>query len=195
MRLTGSGLGCSDWPLCTPDSLVPILEVQGIPRHHRVRQPADDGCGGDHRAGGRAAGPAPLQREARPGHRALVRRRRHRGAVAAFGIAAPLHFPASPIALGVLLIAVIAAAVRSIRTTPSRRDLVLLAWLVLIGVVAQALVRRHHGADRPQPLHRGLPLHLVPAARLHHGGVLVRLKTDGGPRERAVPRGSRLSPT
>ena len=23
VRLTGSGLGCSDWPKCTPDSLVP----------------------------------------------------------------------------------------------------------------------------------------------------------------------------
>src|SRR5690606_976714 len=30
VRLTDSGLGCSEWPLCTPDSLVPIYEVQGI---------------------------------------------------------------------------------------------------------------------------------------------------------------------
>ncbi|MEE2815073.1 MAG: COX15/CtaA family protein, partial [Actinomycetota bacterium] len=30
VRLTGSGLGCSEWPLCTPESLVPILEVQGL---------------------------------------------------------------------------------------------------------------------------------------------------------------------
>jgi len=30
VRLTGSGLGCSEWPLCTPESLVPIYEVQGI---------------------------------------------------------------------------------------------------------------------------------------------------------------------
>lgn len=29
VRLTGSGLGCSDWPLCTPESLVPVAE-QGI---------------------------------------------------------------------------------------------------------------------------------------------------------------------
>lgn len=32
VRLTGSGLGCSEWPLCTPDSLVPTPElgVHGI---------------------------------------------------------------------------------------------------------------------------------------------------------------------
>ena len=30
VRLTGSGLGCSEWPLCTPDSLVPRLEIEGI---------------------------------------------------------------------------------------------------------------------------------------------------------------------
>ncbi|GLJ62361.1 protein required for cytochrome oxidase assembly [Microbacterium barkeri] len=27
VRLTGSGLGCSDWPLCTPESLVPTPEM------------------------------------------------------------------------------------------------------------------------------------------------------------------------
>lgn len=27
VRLTGSGLGCSEWPLCTPDSLVPTGEL------------------------------------------------------------------------------------------------------------------------------------------------------------------------
>lgn len=32
VRLTGSGLGCSEWPLCTPDSLVPTPEsgIHGI---------------------------------------------------------------------------------------------------------------------------------------------------------------------
>lgn len=30
VRLTGSGLGCSEWPLCTPESLVPTYEVEGI---------------------------------------------------------------------------------------------------------------------------------------------------------------------
>ncbi|UWF76642.1 MULTISPECIES: COX15/CtaA family protein [Microbacterium] len=30
VRLTGSGLGCSEWPLCTPESLVPVYEVQGV---------------------------------------------------------------------------------------------------------------------------------------------------------------------
>lgn len=30
VRLTGSGLGCSEWPLCTPDSLVPRFETEGI---------------------------------------------------------------------------------------------------------------------------------------------------------------------
>lgn len=27
VRLTGSGLGCSEWPLCTPDSFVPVEEL------------------------------------------------------------------------------------------------------------------------------------------------------------------------
>ena len=27
VRLTGSGLGCSDWPKCTPDSLVATSEM------------------------------------------------------------------------------------------------------------------------------------------------------------------------
>ena len=27
VRLTGSGLGCSEWPLCTPESLVPTPEL------------------------------------------------------------------------------------------------------------------------------------------------------------------------
>src|SRR5690606_11579986 len=27
VRLTGSGLGCSEWPLCTPESLVPTEEL------------------------------------------------------------------------------------------------------------------------------------------------------------------------
>ena len=60
VRVTGSGLGCPDWPNCYEDGrLTPEL---GTPLLHRVRQPDADQLVGDHgdrrgvRAGLRAAG-------------------------------------------------------------------------------------------------------------------------------------------
>ena len=41
VRLTQSGLGCSTWPKCTPDSLTPTAAM-GINGAHRVRQPHAD---------------------------------------------------------------------------------------------------------------------------------------------------------
>lgn len=187
VRLTGSGLGCSDWPLCTPDSLVPILEVQGI---HGIIEFGNRLMTGV--VGIIALAVVLLVLHLFSGKRGLINALWFAAggivaAVAAFGIAVPLHFPASPIALGVLLIAVIAAAVRSVRTTPARRDLVLLAWLTLIGVVAQALVGGITVLTGLNPFIVGfhytssLLLVCITAA------FLVRLKLDGGPRERAVP--------
>lgn len=187
VRLTSSGLGCSDWPLCTPDSLVPILEVQGI---HGIIEFGNRLMTGV--VGIIALAVVLLVLRLFSGKRGLVNALWFAlggivAAVATFAIATPLHFPASPIALAVLLVAVIAAAVRSVRTTPARRDLVMLAWLTLIGVVAQALVGGITVLTGLNPFIVGfhytssLLLVCVTAA------FLVRLKTSPGPRERAVP--------
>lgn len=187
VRLTGSGLGCSDWPLCTPESLVPILEVQGV---HGLIEFGNRLMTGV--VGILALVVVLLVLHTISGARALKTALWYAlfGIIAAgvaFAIATPFHFPASPIALGVLLIAVIAAAVHSVRRTPTRRDLVLLAWLVLIGVVAQALVGGITVLTGLNPFIVGfhytssLLLVCVTAA------FLVRLKAVPGPRESAVP--------
>ncbi|MEV4667557.1 COX15/CtaA family protein [Microbacterium sp. LWO12-1.2] len=187
VRLTGSGLGCSDWPLCTPESLVPILEVQGI---HGLIEFGNRLMTGV--VGIIALAVVLLVLHTISGRRSLIRALWFAvgGIVAAgvaFAIAVPLHIPASPIALGVLLLAVIAAAVHSVRTTPARRDLVLLAWITLIGVVAQALVGGITVLTGLNPFIVGfhytssLLLVCVTAA------FLVRLYEAPGPRERAVP--------
>lgn len=187
VRLTGSGLGCSDWPLCTPDSLVPILEVQGI---HGIIEFGNRLMTGV--VGIIALAVVLLVLHLFSGKRGLVNALWFAvggiaAAAVAYAIAAPFHIPAFPIASGVLLLAVIAAAVRSVRTTPTRRDLVLLAWLTLIGVVAQALVGGITVLTGLNPFIVGfhytssLLLVCITAA------FLVRLKMDGGRRERAVP--------
>ncbi len=187
VRLTGSGLGCSDWPLCTPDSLVPILEVQGI---HGIIEFGNRLMTGV--VGIIALAVVLLVLHLFSGKRGLVNALWFAagGIVAAgvaYAIAAPFHVPAFPIASGVLLIAVIAAAVYSVRTAPDRRDLVLLAWLTLIGVVAQALVGGITVLTGLNPFIVGfhytssLLLVCITAA------FLVRLKATPGPRERAVP--------
>ncbi|MDF2509719.1 MAG: cytochrome oxidase assembly protein [Microbacterium sp.] len=187
VRLTGSGLGCSDWPLCTPDSLVPILEVQGI---HGIIEFGNRLMTGV--VGIIALAVVLLVLHLFSGKRGLINALWFAagGIVAAgiaYAIAAPFHIPAFPIASGVLLLAVIAAAVRSVRTTPHRRDLVALAWIVLAGVVAQALVGGITVLTGLNPFIVGfhytssLLLVCVTAA------FLVRLKMDGEPRQRAVP--------
>lgn len=187
VRLTGSGLGCSDWPLCTPESLVPILEVQGV---HGIIEFGNRLMTGV--VGIIALTVVLLVLYTVNGRRAVTKALWFAlggiiAAAVAFAIAFPFHFPASPIASGVLLLAVIAAAVHSVRTTATRRDLVLLAWLVLIGVVAQALVGGITVLTGLNPFIVGfhytssLLLVCITAA------FLVRLKTAPGPRERAVP--------
>lgn len=187
VRLTGSGLGCSDWPLCTPDSLVPILEVQGI---HGIIEFGNRLMTGV--VGIIALAVVLLVLHLFSGKRGLINALWFAagGIVAAgiaYAIASPLDIPAFPVASGVLLLAVIAAAVYSVRTTAARRDLVALAWIVLAGVVAQALVGGITVLTGLNPFIVGfhytssLLLVCVTAA------FLLRLKAVPGPRERAVP--------
>lgn len=187
VRLTGSGLGCSEWPLCTPGSLVPILEVQGIHGFIEFGNRLMTGV-----VGIIALAVVLLVLHTISGKRSLVSALWFAagGIVAAgiaYAIASPFDIPAFPVASAVLLLAVIAAAVRSIRTTPARRDLVALAWITLIGVVAQALVGGITVLTGLNPFIVGfhytssLLLVCVTAA------FLVRLYAAPGPRERAVP--------
>lgn len=195
VRLTGSGLGCSDWPLCTPDSLVPILEVQGI---HGIIEFGNRLMTGV--VGIIALAVVLLVLHLFSGKRGLVRALWFAvGGIAAailtyfittlfYGLAAAgTALLAFPFATGVLLIAIIAAAVHSVRTTAARRDLVTLAWIVLAGVVAQALVGGITVLTGLNPFIVGfhytssLLLVCVTAA------FLVRLKAAPGTRERAVP--------
>ncbi len=92
------GLGCSDWPLCTPDSLVPILEVQGI---HGIIEFGNRLMTGV--VGIIALAVVLLVLHLFSGKRGLVNALWFAlggivAAVATFAIATPLHFPASPIA-------------------------------------------------------------------------------------------------
>ena len=189
VRLTGSGLGCTDWPLCTPESLVPILEVQGIHGAIEFGNRLMTGV-----VGIIALAVVLLVLHLFGGERGLVRALWFAagGIVAAgatYAIARPFNEDlAFPFATGVLLLAIIAAAVYAVRRTPTRRDLVTLAWIVLAGVVAQALVGGITVLTGLNPFIVGfhytssLLLVCVTAA------FLVRLKAAQGPRERAVPR-------
>lgn len=187
VRLTGSGLGCSEWPLCTPGSLVPTLEVEGIHGFIEFGNRLMTGV-----VGIIALAVVLLVLHTISGRRSLVSALWFAvggivAAAVAYAIATPFAIPAFPVASAVLLIAVIAAAVRSVRTTPVRRDLVALAWITLIGVVAQALVGGITVLTGLNPFIVGfhytssLLLVCVTAA------FLVRLFATPGPRERAVP--------
>lgn len=187
VRLTGSGLGCSEWPLCTPESLVPVLADQGIHGFIEFGNRLMTGVVGIialvvvllvlHLTGGRRS----VFQALRYAAGGLV------GAVVAFALLSPLDVPAFPIASGILLLTVIVAAVHSVRTTTSRRDLAVLAWVVFVGVMAQALVGGITVLTGLNPLIVGfhytssLLLVCVTAA------FLVRLYAAPGPRERAVP--------
>lgn len=195
VRLTGSGLGCTEWPLCTPDSLVPIVEVQGIHGMIEFGNRLMTGVVGIIAlavvllvlltiGGGRQ-----LLRVlwfAVGGIAAAVLTYFAATAIAGYA-AAGLALLAFPLATGVVLLAVVAAAVYSVRTSPARRDLVCLAWIVLAGVIAQALVGGITVLTGLNPFIVGfhytssLLLVCVTAA------FLVRLYAVPGPRERAVP--------
>jgi cytochrome c oxidase assembly protein subunit 15 len=187
VRLTGSGLGCSEWPLCTPESLVPIYADQGV---HGIIEFGNRLMTG---VVGIIALVVLLLVLSRTGGR-------HRlvhtlwfalgGIVAAavgYAIALAVSIPAFPIATGILLVAVIAAAVRTTSITTVRRDLVALAWIVVIGVVAQALVGGITVLTGLNPFivgfHYTVSLLLVCVT----AAFLVRLNDAPAPRVSAVP--------
>jgi len=188
VRLTGSGLGCSEWPLCTPESLVPTPE-QGI---HGVIEFGNRMMTGV--VGMIAIAVVLLVLHHIGGRRALVSSLWFAGggivaAVVAYAIARPIDKDlAFPVAAAVLLLVVIAAAVYSVRAATERRDLILLAWITLVGVVAQAFVGGITVLTGLNPFIVGfhytssLLLVCVTAA------FLVRMYAAPGPRERAVPK-------
>lgn len=186
VRLTGSGLGCPTWPRCTADSIVPTPEM-GI---HGVIEFGNRTLTGVVgilalavvllivlRTGGRRA-LGPTLWFAAGGIAGA-------GAAVALGIA--LDIPAGPLANGVLLAAVIAAAIRSVRTTSARRDLVLLAWVVLIGVVAQALVGGITVLTGLNPFIVGFHYVVSVVLVCVTAAFLVRMNRPDLPRESAVP--------
>jgi cytochrome c oxidase assembly protein subunit 15 len=139
VRLTGSGLGCSEWPLCTPDSLVPLPE-QGI---HGVIEFGNRTMTG---VVGVLALAVVLLTLAAVGGAVLVRRAVWFAvggvvvALLAYAVTAPFGLPAFGFFSGVLLAAVVVAMADSLRRTTRRRDLAALAWVALAGVMAQAVV-------------------------------------------------------
>ncbi|OJU39774.1 MAG: heme A synthase [Microbacterium sp. 69-10] len=188
VRLTGSGLGCSDWPLCTPESLVPILEVQGIHGAIEFGNRTMTGL-----VGLLALGVLMLTLHAVSGRRLVVRAVWF--AVGGIVLAVLVYIAASALSVvasaalmsAALLLAVLVGMVDSLRRTTVRRDLAVLAWLVLVGVMAQAVVGGFAVISELNPFivgfHYASSLLLVCVTAL----FLVRLDTVPGPRERAVP--------
>lgn len=189
VRLTGSGLGCSEWPLCTPESLVPTAE-QGFHGVIEFGNRTLTGLVGIlaiivllatlRAAGGRTSVNSAL--------------RFALGAVgvgaALWGVAALLGYTGAkgfPFFTAGILAVAIAGAVRSLRITPERRDLVALAWIVLVGVIAQAFVGGITVLTLLNPFivgfHYTASVILVVVTAVY----LVRLDAVPGPRERAVP--------
>ncbi len=188
VRLTGSGLGCSEWPLCTPESLVPIYEVQGI---HGIIEFGNRTMTGI--VGLLAIAVLLLTLHAVGGMRSLKAALWFAvggivAGVVCFGVAA--LFTDEPFAffsLG-LIPATVVGAVHSLRITPERRDLTAPAWLVLIGVVAQAFVGGITVLTGLNPFivgfHYASSLLLVCITT----AFLIRMKQTGDRRIRVVPR-------
>lgn len=188
VRLTGSGLGCSEWPLCTPESLVPIYEVQGI---HGIIEFGNRTMTGV--VGLLALAVLLLTLHAIGGRRLVMRAVWFAvggvaAAVVAYLVTDLFGLPAFGFASGALLVAVVVAAVDSLRLTTRRRDLSTLAWIVLIGVMAQAVVGGLAVLSDLNPFivgfHYASSLLLVCVTAAY----LVRLQESGAPRERVVPQ-------
>ena len=127
VRLTGSGLGCDDWPRCSETALVDVSS-----KHAAIEQ----------------------------GNRFFT---------------------------GAVGIAVIACVLGALRRAPRRRDLTVLAWLLVIGVLANAVLGGISVKVDLHPLavqgHMLLSMGLIVA-----GAVLVRRsgEPDGVPRRPTV---------
>ncbi|MGO1839725.1 MAG: COX15/CtaA family protein [Candidatus Microbacterium stercoravium] len=187
VRLTGSGLGCDQWPMCTPGSLVPTEEL-GI---HGLIEFGNRTMTGA--VGILALVVLLLALAAAGGRRAVVPAVVFAVGGVIIAIGAYVAFTAAgasgavPMSV-VLLAAVLAGAVYSLAKTPVRRDLLALAWIVMAGVMAQAVVGGSAVLTGLNPFIVGfhyassLTLVCVTAA------FLVRLGATPGPRERAVPK-------
>ncbi|UNK72295.1 COX15/CtaA family protein [Microbacterium sp. H1-D42] len=187
VRLTGSGLGCSEWPLCTPESLVPTPE-QGIHGIIEFGNRTITGVVGIlaivvllftlHIIGGRLAFNTALK-FAGIGLGA---------AVIVFVIAKLTGAEPFPFASAALLLVTIVAAMQSLRTISGRKDLPTLAWIALIGVIAQAFVGGITVLTGLNPFIVGF--HYVASLALVcvTAAYLVRMHEVPGPRERAVPK-------
>ncbi|MGO2746286.1 COX15/CtaA family protein [Microbacterium sp.] len=187
VRLTGSGLGCSEWPLCTPESLVPTAE-QGI---HGIIEFGNRTMTG--LVGVLAIAVLLLTLHVLGGRRSLKAALWFAlggigAGVLCYAVASMFGIPAFPFfSLGLLLVT-IAGCVYSLRITPQRRDLSTLAWIVLIGVVAQAFVGGITVLTGLNPFivgfHYASSLILVCVT----AAFLVRMKEPAGARVRVVPR-------
>lgn len=186
VRLTGSGLGCSEWPLCTADSLVPTGE-QGI---HGIIEFGNRTVTGV--VGILAIAVLLLTLHAIGGSRLLKSALWFAlGAIGAglicFAVAMFFTDEAFPFFSLGLLVVTIAGAVRSLQITPERRDLVTLAWIVLVGVVAQAFVGGITVLTGLNPFIVGFHYASSLALVCVTAAFLVRMRQSGGPRELAVP--------
>lgn len=189
VRLTESGLGCDQWPLCTPGSLVPTAEqgIHGLVEYGNRMMTGVVGiialvvlfltlfAAGRRRAMLPAVGFAVG------------------GVVAAAISYAVFHvsgesLTGSVVMSAILLLAVLVGAVYSLATTRVRRDLLALAWIVLVGVMAQAVVGGSAVLTGLNPFivgfHYASSLVLVCVTAT----FLVRMDAVPGPRAPAVPR-------
>ncbi|MCW4384408.1 COX15/CtaA family protein [Salinibacterium sp. SYSU T00001] len=189
VRLTGSGLGCSEWPLCTPESLVPT-EAMGF---HGVIEFGNRTLTG--LVGILAIIVLLTTLRAVGGRRSLAAALWFAlGALgagaAAWGLAAVAGFTGAagfPFFTGGLILVTVAGAVHSLRTVPERRDLAALAWVVLIGVMAQAFVGGITVLTQLNPFIVGFHYTLSVVLVSVTAAYLVRMSDVPGPRELAVP--------
>lgn len=189
VRLTGSGLGCDQWPLCTPESLIPTQEL-GI---HGLIEFGNRTMTG-------AVGIIALlvllfALAAAGGRRAVIP-----AVIFAVGgvvIAAASYVVFSMLDLGsvgavvmsvILLLAVIVGATFSLMTTPVRRDLLTLAWVVLAGVMAQAVVGGSAVLTGLNPFIVGFHYASSLALVCVTAAFIARMNAVPGPRELATPK-------
>jgi len=187
VRLTGSGLGCSEWPLCTPESLVPTAEL-GI---HGLIEFGNRTMTGVlvlaalavlftllGAVGGR---PAVMNATGYAIYAVVA------GAIF-FAAAALVGLPGFSFFNAILLTVVGIAAVRSLHITNARRDLVLLAWIALIGVVMQAFVGGITVLTKLNPAIVGF--HYVSSLLLAciTAAFIVRMNAPSTARELQVPK-------
>lgn len=188
VRLTGSGLGCPTWPTCTPESLVPTAEM-GI---HGIIEFGNRLMTG---VVGIVAIAVLLLVLSYVGGKSLMLRAVWfalagvAGAVVAFFVAQAMGAESPFVfASAVLLLVTIAAGVDVTRRAPQRKELVALAAVVVVGVVAQAFVGGITVLTGLNPwivgFHYFASLLLVCVC----AAFLVRAYAVSGPRVSVVPR-------